>query len=207
MSHRPPKPKAAPPPKHSSSTPFIVGAIVLLVLVVGAAAFFSNRAPAAPADAASGAPAADPAMPMPAPDAVPAAAKFGPHTQASYPALPFNAYPPPRPPEVVRAAYQFAAEHPEVLSYIPCYCGCGRQGHQGNHDCFVAQRNDKGDVVQWDPHGMECTVCIDVAQNAMQMFASGASVRDIRAATEKRWGTMYPSSRTPTPNPPPAGTP
>ena len=43
-----------------------------------------------------------------------ASAKFGPHKQASLPPIPFAAYAPPRPPEVVTAAFHFAAEHPEV---------------------------------------------------------------------------------------------
>jgi len=205
MSHRPPKPKAALEPPTRSKAPVIAAATVVFAVAVGAAAFFSNRsAPATDAAAAASAePQAD--RDVPAADAVPAVAKYGPHKQESYPPLPFNGYPPPRPAEVVRAAYLFAAEHPEVLSYIPCFCGCGRQGHKGNHDCFVAERGANGDVVRWDPHGLECTVCIDVAQNAMQMFASGASVRDIRAATDKRWGALYPTSQTPTPNPPAGG--
>jgi uncharacterized protein with PCYCGC motif len=85
---------------------------------------------------------------------VPPAAKFGPHKQDSYPPLPATGYPPPRPAGVVNAVYQFAAEHPEVLGYIPCYCGCEHQGHKGNDDCFVARRNGKGDVESWDSHGM-----------------------------------------------------
>ena len=52
------------------------------------------------------------------------------------------------------AVYKFAAEHPEVLSYVPCYCGCEQSGHRGNEDCFVAARNGKGDVTEWEPHGM-----------------------------------------------------
>ena len=59
-----------------------------------------------------------------------------------------------RPPEVVRAAYTFAAEHPEVLSYAPCYCGCEHAGHRGNDDCFVMSRAPNGDVTEWEPHGM-----------------------------------------------------
>lgn len=94
------------------------------------------------------------AAPEPPPLAEPVNAKFGPHTQDNLPLLPFTGYPPPRPPEVVRAAYQFAAEHPEVLGYVPCYCGCNRQGHRGNDDCFVARRAANGDVVEWDSHGM-----------------------------------------------------
>jgi len=62
--------------------------------------------------------------------------------------------PPARPMEIVRAAYTFAAEHPEVLSYVPCYCGCERSGHRGNEDCFVTARDANGDVTQWEPHGM-----------------------------------------------------
>jgi hypothetical protein len=54
----------------------------------------------------------------------------------------------------VRAVYKFAAEHPEILGYVPCYCGCEREGHRGNDDCFVGARNTAGDVTQWDPHGV-----------------------------------------------------
>ena len=134
---------------------------------------------------------------------VPVAAKLGPHTQAHLPPIPFQAYAPPRPPEVVRAAYLFAAEHPEILSYVPCFCGCERGGHKGNEDCFVARRDAAGDVVEWEPHGLDCAVCLDVAQYAQQLHASGASVSDIRNAVEKRWaGAAAHGTHTPTPLPP-----
>jgi hypothetical protein len=35
----------------------------------------------------------------------------------------------------------------------------------------------------------------------MQMFSSGASVRDIRAANERKWSVSFPT-HTPTPAPP-----
>ena len=89
----------------------------------------------------------------PIPD-VPEAAKTGPHPQEHLPPLPFSPEPPARSPEVVRASYKFAAEHAEVLSYVPCYCGCEHSGHRGNEDCFVTARDAKGDVTQWEPHGM-----------------------------------------------------
>jgi hypothetical protein len=129
-----------------------------------------------------------------------ASAKFGPHKQASLPPIPFAAYAPPRPPEVVTAAFHFAAEHPEVLSYVPCFCGCQQAGDKGNTDCFVRSRAANGDVIEWEPHGVECAVCIDVATRARQMHASGASVRDIRAAVEKEFGPHFPTM-TPTPEP------
>ena len=122
-----------------------------------------------------------------APAAPPQWAALGPHTQENRPPLPFQSFAPPRPPQVVQAAYRFAAEHPEILSYVPCFCGCERAGHQGNEDCFVKARNAKGDVTEWDPHGLDCAVCLDVATEAMQMHRSGANVRDIRTAIEKKW--------------------
>jgi hypothetical protein len=106
-----------------------------------------------------------------------------------------------RSPELITAAYRFAAEHPEILTYVPCFCGCERSGHRGNADCFVKARAANGDVVAWEEHGMECNVCLDVAQQAMQMYASGASVRDIRAAVERKWAAQA-LSHTPTPHPP-----
>lgn len=89
----------------------------------------------------------------PAADAPPAIA-LKPHPQPNLPPLPLSAGPPSRPMEVVRAVYRFAAEHPEVLSYVPCYCGCERSGHRGNEDCFVTARAENGDVVGWEPHGI-----------------------------------------------------
>lgn len=123
---------------------------------------------------------------------------FGPHTQTSYPPLPTQPFEPPRPADVVRSAYLFAAEHPEILSYVPCFCGCERSGHKGNEDCFVAARDAKGDVTAWEPHGLDCAVCIDVATEARMMFNSGASVREIRSAVEKRFAGMN-GGHTPTP--------
>ena len=58
------------------------------------------------------------------------------------------------PPQVVGAAYEFAARHPEVLRYVPCFCGCEADGHRANNDCFVASRDSEGRVTSWDSHGM-----------------------------------------------------
>ena len=115
--------------------------------------------------------------------------------------MPFRGYAPPRAPEVVTAAYVFAAEHPEVLTYVPCFCGCENGGHKGNEDCFVKSRAKNGDVLEWEEHGVECAVCIDVATRSRQMHASGASVRDIRAAVEKEFSPLA-MTKTPTPMPP-----
>ena len=158
-------------------------------------------APALPPEAlASAGPA--PAVAAPAPDPQPAAV-LGPHPQKDFPPLQLPAYPLSRSPEMITAAYRFAAEHPEILTYVPCFCGCERGGHRGNEDCFVQKRGANGDVTEWTEHGMECAVCLDVAQQAMQMHASGASVRDIRAAVEQKWASQAAQSHTHTPTPEP----
>jgi hypothetical protein len=192
----------------------LLGAILVAVVGVGVFAFWrGGDAPAAPATAANTPPATQAtneprgAVPTPVTPEIEAntevVAKMGPHRQAALPPVPFRGYAPPRPPEVVAAAYKFAAEHPEVLSYVPCFCGCQHGGHKGNHDCFVRSRAANGDVIEWDEHGVECAVCIDVATRSRQMYASGASVGDIRAAVEKEFSPNFPSM-TPTPKPPAA---
>ena len=118
------------------------------------------------------------------------------------PPLPAMGFAPVRPMNIVRATYDFAAQHPEILSYVPCYCGCGADGHKHNESCFVARRDAKGNVTEWDTHGFGCTICIDVAREAMQLYSSGADVVSIRAAIEKKWTPGNAAGKTPTPFPP-----
>jgi len=167
----------------------------------------ATSAPAAEAPSAASAtnPAVNPvlanAVPTPQIEAMTkAVAALGPHKQANLPPIPFRGYAPPRPPDVVTAAFVFAAEHPEVTSYIPCFCGCQQGGHKGNHDCFVRSRAANGDVIDWEEHGVECAVCIDVATRSRQLLASGASVQEIRAAIEREF---VPSAQTVTATPKP----
>jgi hypothetical protein len=210
-----------PPAKARGRTSLALAGVALATLAVGAVVIMQRDSvqPEAPAQAAA-APASAPVAPapvsapvgdapvstltaaLPAPDPQPAVV-LGPHPQKDFPPLQLPAYPLARSPEVINATYRFAAEHPEILSYIPCFCGCERSGHRGNEDCFVQKRGANGDVTEWTEHGMECSVCLDVAQQAMQMHASGASVRDIRAAVEKKWSAQAAQSHTHTPTPEP----
>lgn len=135
--------------------------------------------------------------------ASPAARRAAPmqaHTGA-LPPLPRVNFEPPRPMAVVHQVYEFAARHPEVLQYVPCYCGCERAGHNGNHDCFVKSRAANGRVTEFDAHGIGCTICIDVARDAMTLFNGGATPTAIRAAIDKKYAGRFPSA-TPTPQPP-----
>jgi hypothetical protein len=73
---------------------------------------------------------------------------------AGLPPLPTVPFPAALPMPVVRAVYTFAAEHPEVLRKVPCFCGCESRGHRHNDDCFVAGRDAAGRVTAWEPHGL-----------------------------------------------------
>jgi uncharacterized protein with PCYCGC motif len=215
-SHNAPPP-AAPAEQAKGPGPLVLGAVFVAIVGIGVLAFWRSpnsagqavSASASPPSAAATSSAEQQAAAPSGADAkaiarAEAAARLGPHKQATLPPVPFQVgYAPPRSTAVVTAAYEFAAEHPEVLSYVPCFCGCQRAGHQGNADCFVKSRAANGDVIEWDEHGVDCAVCLDVATRSRQMYSSGASVRDIRAAIDKEFGTLYPTSeKMPTPRPP-----
>jgi hypothetical protein len=136
------------------------------------------------------------AQPRPAP-----AAKSTPAAPAKVSMPPLNTagYALARPLAVTRAVYEFVAQHPEVARYVPCYCGCEADGHRANEMCFIGRRDAKGNVLEWDPHGFGCAVCVDVARESMQLFNSGADPVSIRAAIERKWSPQY---RTKTPTPP-----
>jgi hypothetical protein len=121
--------------------------------------------------------------------------------QVKQPPLELPPYQLPKSNDIVRATYKFAAEHPEVLSYMPCFCSCEMMGHKSNADCFVQTRAKNGDVTAWQPHGMVCPMCLAVGEYAMRQNAAGKPVAEIRAAVEDRYGKLT-EFRTPTPNPP-----
>ncbi len=138
-----------PPPSdpRRNFTPLLAIALVAIVIVV-VFAFTRGDTPESSAANAPTQPAA-PAVVDPPPSAA-----FGPRVQENLPPIPFEYGPPARPAEVVRAVYKFAAEHPEVLAYTPCYCGCEREGHRGNDDCFVKARDARGRPTEWEEHGL-----------------------------------------------------
>jgi hypothetical protein len=117
--------------------------------------------------------------------------------EGELPPLPKVQFASARPAPLTRAAYEFAARHPEVLHHMPCFCGCERNGHRNNEDCFIARREADGRP-EWSPHGIGCGICIDVAQEALRLHKSGATVADIRAAIDRKYRPDYPTS-TPTP--------
>lgn len=78
-----------------------------------------------------------------------------------------------------RTAYEAAKEVPEVLAQLPCFCGCmSGFGHRNNLDCFH------------DTHGIECTMCQDIAIDARDMYKSGYDIDRIRKKIKDTYGRL-----------------
>jgi hypothetical protein len=86
----------------------------------------------------------------------------------------------------VEAAYRYALERPDVLEWMPCYCGCGGMGHRSNLDCFLRSRI--GDAVAFEEHGSYCGICVETALLAKQRMAEGRSLAEIRAEVDATFG-------------------
>ncbi|HVB39248.1 MAG TPA: PCYCGC motif-containing (lipo)protein [Vicinamibacterales bacterium] len=124
----------------------------------------------------------------------------GPHPQAVLPPLELPKFQLSRPKDEVRKIYQFAAEHPEVLSHIACFCGCERLGHQDNEDCFVKSRGKNGDVTAWQEHGFMCPMCLSIGYDSMKMYEAGIPLSDMREDIDRKYGHTGFSTPTPMPS-------
>jgi len=100
------------------------------------------------------------------------------------------------------AAYQFAVDRPDVLAYVPCYCGCGaHSGHKSNENCFLkdVQTGQTNGKLAFDEHGANCDMCINLANDAQRMTAEGKSLKEIRQYVEGKYGGSGPATDTPWP--------
>jgi hypothetical protein len=96
-------------------------------------------------------------------------------------------------PVVVRQAYAFAHDHPEVLSAIPCYCGCGAIGHTSNYACYVAGQDADG-TIAYDLHALGCSICVDITRDASRLLEEGRSVAEIRSTIDSTYLRYGPSN-------------
>lgn len=46
----------------------------------------------------------------------------------------------------LRALYEFAARRPDVMHFVPCFCGCG-WAHRSAYDCFIDEVRADGTVL------------------------------------------------------------
>ncbi|MBY0122712.1 PCYCGC domain-containing protein [Bacillus sp. S/N-304-OC-R1] len=103
-------------------------------------------------------------------------------------------------PEQMQLIYAAAAQHQELLEFIPCYCGCGESAdHKDNYDCFVFENKESGNVM-WDDHGTRCGVCLETAAESIIQYKDGKSLKEIREYIDEKYKEGY-SKPTPTPFP------
>ncbi len=96
-------------------------------------------------------------------------------------------------PATVKQAYQFAVANPQLLSQLPCYCGCGGMGHTSNYSCYVTDESGNGSL-NYDDHALGCSICVDITQDAMRMLDEGKSIEEIRAYVDQTYSRFGPSN-------------
>jgi hypothetical protein len=96
-------------------------------------------------------------------------------------------------PVTVQQAYQFAAANPDVMTQLPCYCGCGAMGHTSNYSCYVSSVGADG-TVTYDSHALGCSICVDITQDAMRLLKQGKNIPEIRAYVDQTYTKYGPSN-------------
>jgi hypothetical protein len=94
------------------------------------------------------------------------------HTMHTMPAARYASLP------GVPEVYEMAAQIPEILDGIYCYCLCHDTfGHYSLLDCFMSD------------HAAECDVCLKEAIMAYQMNQQGQSLSQIRQSVDQQYRT------------------
>ncbi len=101
-------------------------------------------------------------------------------------------------PVFVRMAYAYAVQHAEDLRWIPCYCGCDRQGHRHVADCFV-EPEMAADSPRLRMHAFHCNICLGIVLDVQSLRAKGWSWPAIRNRIDRVYGRL--GTGTPTPQP------
>ena len=92
------------------------------------------------------------------------------------------------------AAYAYALEAPEILQWMPCYCGCGGIGHGSNLDCYFEP--NAGGTIVFEEHASYCAICVDITLRTKQLANSGATLASIRTAIDTEFGGAGPGTDT-----------
>ena len=62
-----------------------------------------------------------------------------------------------------QAAYAFALARPDVLQWLPCYCGCAGIPHRSNLDCYFQRREVRG-TFTFEEHASFCDICVKIRE-------------------------------------------
>ena len=96
-------------------------------------------------------------------------------------------------PVTVQQAYQFAVANPDVMTHIPCYCGCGSMGHSSNYSCYVSSDSTDGSIT-YDNHALGCSICVDITQDTMRLLKQGKAVAEIKTIIDQTYAQYGPSN-------------
>lgn len=96
-------------------------------------------------------------------------------------------------PVSVQQAYQYAAANPDIMTHIPCYCGCGAMGHTSNYSCYV-QSVDASGKITFDDHALGCSICVDITQDVMRLQRQGKTLQEMRAYIDQTYSQYGPSN-------------
>lgn len=94
-------------------------------------------------------------------------------------------------------AYAYALSHPQIVRWMPCYCGCGAMGHGSNLDCYVKPGSDG--QITFEEHASYCDLCVQITLKTKELLAQGASVHGAREAIDALFGGTIPGTPTEVP--------
>ncbi|MCL4303812.1 MAG: hypothetical protein KJ077_49470 [Anaerolineae bacterium] len=97
----------------------------------------------------------------------------------------------------VRDAYRFAVANPDVMTKIPCYCGCGTMGHENALDCFVKDVQPNNGSIEFDNHAAGCGICVDITQDVMRLMRQDQPLKAIRAYVDAEYSQFAAPTNTP----------
>lgn len=96
-------------------------------------------------------------------------------------------------PVAVQEAYRFAVANPEIISAIPCYCGCGSMGHTSNYSCYVSGQDAEGKLA-FDNHALGCSICVDITLDAMRLTRAGKNIEAVYQYVDATYAQYGPSN-------------
>ncbi len=91
----------------------------------------------------------------------------------------------------IERAYRLASDHQRLFARVDCYCGCVsllKEPHHNLLDCFM---NDDG---TFEPHALGCTICLDIAEDAVEMLARGRSADEVGSLIDEKYESVGPST-------------
>ena len=92
-------------------------------------------------------------------------------------------------------AYAFALAHPQIVRWMPCYCGCEAMGHGSNLDCYF-KHGQPGDAAVFEEHASFCDICVQITLKTKQMHLAGSSLHEIRLEIDRTFGGSAPGTLT-----------